>query len=145
MSLTSKRNFKSLFCAFLIAFFVGCSGYEHDTIPTVLVDFTIYPNDITHQNLNHYGGYEYYTGGVAGILIYRLNDWSFCVYDRACPHDWQSASGWIWVDESGLTASCKSCSTMFNILDGSVISGPSRFPLKYYRYSFDGVIMRVRN
>ncbi len=109
------------------------------------VNFTVYPNDLTYQNLNYYGGFEYVTGGVSGIVIYRLDDRTFSVFDRACPYDWQADEGWIWVDDSRLTLTCKSCGTVFNILDGAVIDGPAQFPLKYYRYAFDGVILKVYN
>ncbi len=140
-----RKSFKVFITVIIIALLVGCGGFEHSTIPTTPVKFTIYPNDLTHQNLNYFGGYEYYTGGVAGIVIYRLNWNTFCIYDRACPYDWQHDEGWVWVDPGGLTLTCKRCGSIFNILDGGVIDGPSPYQLKYYRYAYDGVQLRVYN
>lgn len=127
----------------LLLAFCRCDGYEHDTIPNVKVNFTIYPNDVTYYNLNYIGGYEYFTGGVAGIIVYRVDLSTFVAYDRACPHDWEDPDAWLSVDESGLMIVDPHCGSRFNILDGSVIDGPSKFILKYYKTSFDGRRLRI--
>ena len=122
-----------------------CNGYEHPTIPEVAVNFTIYPNSVDYLDLNYYGGYVYLTGGVAGIIVYRLDYSTFFAYDRACPHDWQDREAWIKVEESGLTLIDEHCGSRFNILDGSVVNGPSKYPLKAYRTRYDGMILKVYN
>lgn len=137
-----KRDFISLM---LILTVCSCGGYKHSTIPDVDVNFTIYPNDAAYAPLNHIGGYMYLTGGVAGIIVYRLDVSTFLAYDRACPYDWEDTNAWICVDESGLTLSDANCGSQFNILDGGVISGPSPYPLKPYKTRFDGMILRVYN
>lgn len=125
-------------------FFTRCD-IDHPTIPEVKVNFTIYPNNVDYVNLNYYGGYMYFTGGVAGIVVYRLDNTTFFAYDRACPYDWEEHDAWIWVEESGLTLIDRHCGSRFNILDGSVISGPAKYPLKMYRTRYDGMILKVYN
>ena len=136
----------SLYFSLLIGLFLcQCDGYQHPTIPEVNVNFTIYPNSVSYLDLNYIGGYMYFTGGVAGIVVYRLDNATFCVYDRACPYDWENNEAWISVEESGLTLIDEHCGSQFNIIDGGVIAGPARFPLKTYRTRYDGMILRVYN
>ena len=127
----------------LILLFGRCNGYEHETIPNVRVNFTIYPDNVNYYNLNFIGGHEYFTGGVAGIIVYRIDMSNFVAYDRACPHDWEEPDAWLSVDESGLMIVDEHCGSRFNILDGSIIDGPSRFHLKCYKTSYDGRRLRI--
>jgi len=136
---------KTIFILLSFLLLVSCNGYEHETIPTVQVDFSIYPNDVTYYSLNHYGGHMYFTGGVRGIIIYRLDQYTFMAYDRACPYDWEDDDSWIWVEESGLTLIDSCCGSRFNVLDGSVVNGPAIYSLKHYSTTFDGVKLRVYN
>ncbi len=125
--------------------FYSCGGYDHKTIPTVKVNITIYPDDITYANLNYIGGYEYLTGGVAGIIVYRVDMTTFMAYDRACPYDWEDTHAWVCVDESGIMLVDEHCGSYFNILDGSVISGPAQYSLKFYKTTYDGRRLRIYN
>lgn len=126
----------------LLPLLVGCDNYDNP-IPRVPVDFTIYPNDITYYRLNTYGGYEYLTGGVNGIIVYRLDEWTFFAYDRACPYDFEEADSWLYVAPDGLRLVDSLCGSTFNILDGSVLSGPSRWPARKYNTRFDGMRLRI--
>ena len=109
------------------------------------VNFTIYPNEVTYLNLNYPGGHEYLTGGVNGIVVFNIDGWSFSAFDRACPHDWDDPDSWIWVEDDGITLKCQKCGSLFNILDGSVIIGPSTYPLKQYYTKYDGWKLRVHS
>lgn len=141
-----KRFWKfSLFILTIAVLFGRCGGYEHETIPNVRVNFTIYPDDVTYYNLNFIGGYEYFTGGVAGIIVYRIDMSTFIAFDRACSYDWEEPEAWLWVEESGLTIYDQHCGSRFNILDGSVINGPAKFPLKYYKTNYDGRRLRIHS
>jgi nitrite reductase/ring-hydroxylating ferredoxin subunit len=123
----------------------SCGGYEHPTIPSVPVNFDIYPNEVSYLNLNYIGGHEYFKGGVSGVVVYRIGDWEFSAFDRACPHDWEDPDSWIWVEDDGITLKCQKCGSLFNILDGSVIIGPSKYPLKQYYTKYDGWRLRVHS
>jgi len=127
----------------ILLLLVSCNTYNHPTIPNVKVDFTIYPNDAIYYKLNTYGGYEYFTGGVNGIIIYRLDEWTFYAYDRACSYDWEEAGSWLYVAPSGLLLVDSLCGSTFNILDGSVVSGPAVYPARKYNTRYDGMKLRV--
>lgn len=134
-----------LFFPMLLLLSSGCGDYVHPTIPNAYVDFTIYPNDANYPALNHYGGYMYFTGGVNGIIIYRVDYQTFAAYDRACPYDWENNESWIWVEDSGLILGDSCCGSQFNVLSGVPIAGPAKHALKYYRTTYDGVRLRVHN
>ena len=55
----------------LMVVLFSCDTTYHETIPYKKVDFTIYPDDVMYYRLNTYGGYEYFTGGVNGVVVYR--------------------------------------------------------------------------
>lgn len=132
-----------VFLLFVIS--IRCGEYVHPTIPDMQVDFTIYPNDPNYAALNHYGGYMYFTGGVNGIVVYRVDYDSFAAYDRACPYDWENNDAWIRMEDNGLILSDSCCGSQFNVLDGLPISGPSELALKYYKTKYDGSRLRIYN
>ncbi|MCQ2283304.1 MAG: hypothetical protein MJZ57_00215 [Bacteroidales bacterium] len=131
-----------VFLFLLVPLFFGCDIYNNP-IPYVKVDFTIYPNDVMYHQLINYGGYVYLTGGVNGIIVYRLDDWTFFAYDRACPHDFENPDSWLYVAPDGLRLVDSLCGSTYNILDGSVLSGPSLYPARKYNTRFDGVRLRI--
>ena len=117
---------------------IGCGGYDNPGFPNIPVSFTIYPNEVTYLNLNFPGGSEYFTGGVNGIVIFNIDGWSFSAFDRACPYDWDYLDARIWIEEDGITLKCPRCGSMFNILDGNVLNGVAKYPLKQYYTKYDG-------
>ena len=137
---------KSVIITLLLAvLFTACHNTYHPTIPYKKVDFTIYPNDVMYYRLNTYGGYEYFTGGVGGIVVYRLDEWTFLAYDRSCSYDWEENASWIWVHPNGIMLIDSLCGSTYNILDGNVISGPAIWPLYQYKTRYDGFRLRVYN
>ncbi len=120
-----------------------CDMYNHPTIPNASLDFVIYPNDVLYYKLNTYGGYEYFTGGVNGIIVYRLDEWTFFAYDRACSHDWWEQDSWLWVAPDGLRLVDSLCGSTYNILDGTVLTGPATYPCRKYNCRYDGARLRI--
>jgi nitrite reductase/ring-hydroxylating ferredoxin subunit len=93
--------------------FASCKE-EVSTIPYTRVNFTA---QVYSTNLIHVGGYEYFTGGISGIIVYRLDMNNFCAYDRACPYDWNE-DGYVIFDPATLQLQCQVCGSAFNILNG---------------------------
>ena len=124
-------------------FLTTCETTYHPTIPYKKVDFTIYPNDVMYYRLNTYGGYEYFTGGVSGIVVFRLDEWTFKAYDRSCSYDWEEPTSWLWMHPNGITLIDSLCGSIYNVLDGTVISGPAKWPLREYHTRYDGMQLRI--
>jgi len=138
------KNIARIILAFIFCLGASC-GRNPNPIPNVYVDFWIYPDDVRYVNLNYYGGHEEVTGGVNGIVVYRIDQNSFSAFDRACPHDWDAPEEPRVVVEDGIFLRCELCNSLYNILDGSVISGPSKYPLKQYYTFYDGWRLRIHN
>jgi nitrite reductase/ring-hydroxylating ferredoxin subunit len=133
-----------LLLIFFLFLMTGCIK-DDNPVPKVPVNFYIYPNEIGYYNLNWAGGSEYFTGGVQGIVVFRIDDWSFSAFDRACPHDWDYEDSWLWVEPDGLTVKCTRCGSIYNLLDGGQITGPSQYPLRPYFTKYDGMRLRVHS
>ena len=140
------KHFLRIFLVVIFFSVLGCGGYKHSTIPNVWVSFWVYPNDVSYLDLNYYGGHMYFTGGVNGVVVYRLNETEFRAFDRACPYDWDDEEEpRVGVEPDGITLRCEKCGSLFNILDGGVITGPAKYPLKYYQTKYDGMRLRVHS
>lgn len=130
----------------LLAFNWSCGEKaQHDTIPHVRVHMQVDVNSTMYLELNTIGGWVYLTGGYSGILVYRLSLDEFMAYERACPHDPYKKDCRIVMDDSGITCSDPCCESQFNILDGTIISGPSTLPLKRYYTYFDGTYLTIND
>lgn len=129
---------------FLLISFSGCKK-DNEQIPDVYVDLYIYTTDPAFANLNAIGGYQYFSGGSKGILVYRKSQNEFMAYDRHCPYK-VSDGNIVTVDaNSGLLAVDSKCGSKFLITDGSVNQGPAVNPLKRYQTAFDGTVLHIYN
>lgn len=128
-----------LFSAVLLSV-MSCRTPE-DTIPYKRIHFSV---SIPSTNLINVGGYEYFTGGVSGIVVYRFDMNTFLAYDLACPYDWEKG-GSVRVENS-IYLYDSLCGSIFNILDGSPVAGPAETPLRMYQtFMEDEFTLRVYN
>lgn len=128
----------------LFAISFSCKKKE-DTVPYVEVNFDISLTDPSFVDLNAVGGWVYVTGGVRGIIIFRKSQNEFVSYERNCPYKSSENCSRVSVDSSNVKASDPCCGTIFSVLDGSVISGPSSRPLKQYNTLLNGNILNIQN
>jgi nitrite reductase/ring-hydroxylating ferredoxin subunit len=99
----------------VVLLFVSCGDRVVNDIPYTKVNFT---RSIYATNLIHTGMCEYFSGGISGIVVYRLDMSIFYAYDRACPHDWRD-NGYLIYDPATLKLVCQNCGSMFDILSGA--------------------------
>lgn len=123
--------------------FTNCDK-ERERIPYVYVNIQKALDDPELNSLLIPGNYEYLTGGVNGIILYRFNSDEFLAWERTCPYK-PSENCRIEVDESNSFAICPCCETKYSLIDGSPVSGPSNYSLKAYKTFFDGLIIRIYN
>jgi nitrite reductase/ring-hydroxylating ferredoxin subunit len=129
----------------IFSLFLACKKKNKDPIPESYVNFYLNISSTIYLNLASVGGSEYITGGYKGIVVYRKSSEEFVAFERACPNDWEIDSAFVSVEPSDLILKCKSCTSEFLILDGSVVKGPSELPLKQYKTTFDGQTLHVYN
>lgn len=136
---------KFYFFLLLLSAFSSC-GKEHQGVPNVYCNLTIFVNDPQNISLSTVNGWKYFDGGNRGVVVYRKSQTEFVAYDRTCPYKPDDASSIVAVDTSNnILLKDVSCSSQFLLSDGSPVSGPAVIPLKMFRTTFDGTVLRVTN
>ncbi len=157
MSLSKIRLFFIIIS--LVQIITSCNK-KNDVIPDVTVDFTINLTDPQFTVLNAIGGavivnastnnWGHYAAGFDGngIIVARGAE-EFYAYDRTCPYDYalNELSIRVNIDPAGFArAKCPECETIYELLSfGTPVSGVGNYPLKNYKTSFDGRLVRVWN
>lgn len=126
----------------LIVTLFSCRKKDEE-IPYVPVDFTI--TIANYSSLSAVNGWEYFSGGSKGIIVYRYSMDEFRAYDRNCSYKPTGDCVTVTVDTSGITATDACCNSQFQLIDGSVIKGPAVKPLLQYSTNYDAVRLRVYN
>ena len=140
-------SFKNILCSFFVIMlvFTACKKQNKNPIPDAYVSFYMNISSTIYLNLASVGGWENITGGYKGVVVYRKSSDEFNAFERACPYDWETDSGYVSVQSSGLILKCHNCGSEFLILDGSIVKGPSTLSLKQYNTEFDGQMLHVYN
>ena len=139
-----KISLKFLLTFFLVANIFSCDN-KHQVVPNVYVNFYLSIYDPEFNHLAAPGNSIYVTGGVNGILIYRVSQDEFKAFDRTCTFS-VTDNCQITTDETGIFAvDSICCDSKFLLLDGSVTNGPATYPLKEYQTTFDGTYLHVFN
>ncbi len=129
---------------------ISCSREDYDVIPDVYVDFMV---DLRHDpyffNFSSVPGNSIYISPATnnlgikaagfdgnGIILYNAGEGEYYAYDRTCPHCYTGdPSRSVAVEIDGVFALCPHCNTNYQLLSGSPVSGPGKYPLKPYRTS----------
>lgn len=129
----------------IIAWIPGCKKDKDQggKIPTVYVNFTLYPNSLDYIAVNNYIYVN--NQGYRGIVVYRIDLYNFMAYERTCPYDPENECAQIEVEPSNITAVDSCCLTKYNLINGSPYEGPGTAPLRQYKTSFDGNILVIYN
>jgi nitrite reductase/ring-hydroxylating ferredoxin subunit len=158
---TTVSKIRYFLITLTITIVLGSCNKKNDVIPDVYVDFNLNINDPEFINLNSTGGSVEITsrtnnGGYRsagydnnGIIVTAGGFNEFYAYDRTCPHDYMlnGNSIKVTIDATGFAkAVCPECKTVYELINfGTPSSGPSRYPLKNYKTSFDNGYIRVWN
>ncbi len=137
----SIRN-KLLINLVVIFLFFSCNKDNQYPLPDIGVREYVNTNNAEYINLKVPGGVVAIDGGINGIIIYRISETSFGVFERTCPH--QPELNCAVVGE-GATAKCPCCGSTYSLIDGNLIDGPSNWPLRPYNYDFDGAVLWIIN
>lgn len=143
---TRLKTMKYLYIILIssIAIFTSCDE-DDDPLPQVFVDETIFLNNPSNFNLTVVGGWIYHPGGLRGLIIYRQSLDEFIAYERNCLTISDATCSRLEVDSSNTFITCPCDSAQYILFDGSPSGGPASQPVRRYRTSFDGQVIRVRN
>ncbi|MCK4661943.1 MAG: Rieske 2Fe-2S domain-containing protein [Bacteroidales bacterium] len=132
---------------FFIIIFIFCLLFKsckdkNDKIPYVYVDIYLNIEDFT--DLTVPGGSVNITGGVNGIVVYRISYDNFVAFDRTCSYQPEKNCK-VSTDSSQNYLICSCCDSEFSIFTGSVTKSPAEFPLKEYQTELDGSSLHIFN
>lgn len=96
------------------------------------------------------GGWIYKAGGVSGVIVYRVaqneTNGDFVAFERNCPHEGgTNTNAFVKVQSDNISAKDTICGSKFYITNGTVINGPSVYPLRQYSTSYDGQTLHIYN
>lgn len=121
------------------------SSIENDLLPNITVNETVNLNLPKFINLQVPGGSAYISGGVNGIVIYKLNNNEFKAFDRACPHLPVSSCTQM-VIKNTIKLVCPCDDSEFNILNGSPLTeGITHYAREYLVTVFNANTLRITN
>lgn len=132
----------------LIALFaiLSCNKDGNDIIPLVNVNLNLNISDPQFIDLNPVGGWIYLNAGSRGIIVYKTSNTEFKAYDRHCTYEPANTCALVSVEVNNITGLDDCCGSRFILAsDGVVSNGPANLPLKQYRTSFDGSVLRIFN
>lgn len=124
----------------------GC-GREltDDFIPiTSFPDIILQLNLPENNSLQVDGGHrQLSTGGIRGIIVYRINSSTYVAYERNCSFRPNEACATVDIHSSGLFMIDSCCGSNFSLTDGSPTGGPAWRPLNRYRTQLSGINLTI--
>lgn len=146
MEVNKNRILTAIVLALSFVFLIACKDNNENPgseIPNVYVNFFIQPDGIDFIPATQW---KYYNDeGYRGIIIYRLDQFTFYAYERTCPYDADKDCASVEVDNTGVLMVDSCCMSYYTMLDGMPAGGPTSLPLKQYFTEFDGVTLHVYN
>jgi hypothetical protein len=139
------------FCfVFSLLLFFQCKKDEPQVVkqhpvPSVPVNLTIYPNDPLNFDIQAIGGWMYFSGGVNGIVLYRKSEQEFVALERTSTKNPSDPKSRAIVLSDNFTMHDTISDSKWRILDGAVTQGPAEWPLRTYKTSYDGNLLKVIN
>lgn len=131
---------------FLILLFTaaGCRDNNLSRVPDVPVNIVININQPAFFDLTVPAGWVYVTGGSRGIIIYRKSMEEFIALERHSPYQPEDNCAVVVADDNVLINDPCSDSKWL-IMDGTIVQGPTAFPLKTYQTTYSNSILTITN
>ncbi len=124
---------------------ISCNrDLSDDPIPTQpFIDIVINLSLTENFSLQTNEGSKAISGGVRGIIIYRVNSTTFYAYERNCSFQPSGACATVDVHSSGLFMIDTCCNSSFGFADGNPTGGPAWRPLLRYRTQLSGQTLTI--
>jgi hypothetical protein len=133
---------------FMLLVVLSCSRCrdrnEQGQVPYVPVNISINVNQPDFFNLSVPTGWVYVTGGSRGIIIYRNSTDEFTALERHSTYQPENECA-VAVQEDGVLIKDPCSESRWLINDGSIVDGPTSFPLIQYETSFQDPYLFISN
>ena len=137
----------NVFAGILILFLTACSQDKQEPdnyLPNVSFQTQINITNIQYAALRQDRGYVYLPQGLRGIVVIRQNANSYLAFERNCTYQPSDSCARVEIDASTFFLTDPCCGSKFD-LEGAVITGPARYPLRSYLTSLSGNMLYISN
>lgn len=110
------------------------------SFPEIVINLSLPANNGLQVDGGHL---QLSSGGVRGIIVYRVNSSTYIAYERNCSFRPNEACATVDVHSSGLFMIDSCCSSNFSLTDGSPTGGPAWRPLNRYRTQLSGINLTI--
>ena len=123
---------------------------QSSEFPYVPINFTLNLNLPSYTDLGRPGGYVVIDNeGYKGVIVYHTIDGKYLAFDRTCTYLPLDDCSKVYVDDSGLYLHCGEsegdcCASKYD-MEGNVINGPAKYPLRQYQVSQNGNMLTILN
>ncbi|MBA3666072.1 MAG: hypothetical protein H0W61_17985 [Bacteroidetes bacterium] len=114
-------------------------------VPYVPVNITIYPNDPLNFKIQGIGGWQYFNGGINGLVIYRKSQQEFVAIERTSSYYPDNAAAKVKVQADNFTLRDTISNSKWQMVDGTVMAGPAEWALRLYSTNYDGNVLKIKN
>jgi len=135
----------ALTCVMAAACKKKATPVQDNGIDYVPVNIVIYPGDPLNYKIQTPGGWQYFSGGVAGIIVYRKTTTEFVALERASTYYPDNFEARVKVQADAFTLRDTISGSKWQIFDGAVVAGPATLPLRIYNSTYDGTALRIIN
>ncbi len=135
-----------LLCSIIFSCEKQTQQAQNNNLPYVAVNVVLYPNDPGYFKIQAIGGWVYYNNaGINGIIIYRKTQTDFITLERASTYLPDNVNALAKVQTDNFTLKDTISGSKWQIVDGTVITGPATYPLRKYQNTYDGNALRIFN
>ncbi len=116
---------------------------------SLLVNINVLSGSAQFFPISGIGGFTYIPssqGGLSGIIVYRESQSQFIALERNCTKDGcANSKALVWIMTGNVQCKDSICGSVFNVIDGSVQTGPANIPLYQYKTTWDGTNLHIYN
>lgn len=140
----SKQSILGLLSIALVLLASCEPDLQDDPIP-----FTTFPPVLINTNLPEYQSLKTQRYividdiGVRGVILYKVDDFTYHAYDQNCSYRPNEACANVTVHTSGLYMEDVCCNSIFEFATGLPTSGPAWRPLRQYATSLSGAQLTI--
>jgi uncharacterized protein YuzB (UPF0349 family) len=128
---------KAVLVLILMISIVGCDRCNRNQLlPEVSFAFTINVNEPAYFDLSVATGFLYFDGGTVKLILYRINQEEFNVYDARSTYNPDDPCICV-VEDNHVFIEDPCGDSKWLLTDGTIVSGSAAQNLLQYNYTFD--------
>jgi hypothetical protein len=142
MGFNKSKVMKKIIFILFVTLLSACKNEVIDVMPYVQFEVTVSSGELATLGV---GSSLLKDGGYAGLIIYRMSEDEFVVFERLCTY-YPNDTAAVVLDKSQVIATCPTCGSNFILTDGSKCNnGPALLALKQYQCYYSNHRLTIVN